>query len=1035
MASGLIRVLGIERDEMQRVAFLIFQSIFLGIFAGAFDVGAQSLFLKEFSASLIPKAFAVSGGVGIVLTGIYSYFQPRIPFRRFIQINLVLVALLSLALRIGYGISEDRRLIFAMLVLMGPLTILAFLGFWGTVGRMFTLRQGKRLFGLIDTGQILGMILSFYTIPLLITFNFKVANSLYICFASLFAAIIIQWVINKRFPFEHHNADTRQEPVRNRFFDLFRNRYTLLMVGFVVLSVLSAFFIHYSFLSITQINYPDPDKLAQFLGVFMGTLMVITLLIKAFVYSKLMKTYGLKVALLISPAILGIFTLIALAIGNFYGYAAGTAGFTLFFLLIVSSKLFTKSLKDAIENPSSKVLYQTLDENIRYDVQARIDGTVNELAAFSSGLLMAGLVMMQKITIIHFSFALLLIVVLWGWVGVKLYRAYRSSLNHSLAAFKKNQNEIKAEKSDYRDYLSADRTMQLSVILDLVPGMWNGFLSGNISRLLTHESPEIRAKAAELVTRFHLLEKHDEIRMVMDSLDQTQKKEIEPVLRSYLDRCKAAKSEGKSLMLRSNDPEKRIKVLAWLHEHPDELQSVHLLPLLRDNTGEVKSAAIRFIGIHGLKELGPAIIDLLDDPVHYTSAYHSLLFMGRQVSDKLEAAYYRSGVTMREKKRILRIMVKTGDEGIAPFLINKLDEEDFDILRMVLTKLRDIRYRPDEIIRNRMVQLLHKLVGLAAWNYAARFSAHAGLPDTGLEEAFESELNRSYDLIFLLLGILYDPGSINQIRANLESGTSEGIGFAMELLDIFVDENVKPFLFPLLDDASFESKILSLQAEFPVEMQKPVQLLNSVLNRNFNYLKRSTRLLAMQIAGTRDDYEPGNELLAHLFNPDEVMHETAADILQRKSKNMIDLVLPRIQENIRRNIINHLTGNGKGVLMKYTALMESEIFRATDHDIVLSLAGAFQVLSSGSSEMVWKENPADLIIFTILPLILPSNETGSRILETHSFYRIDRNEGFDITQLVDKALFIRANDMQEMIFENEEAMLPLLNELSPISAG
>lgn len=1035
MASGLIRVLGIERDELQRVAFLIFQSIFLGIFAGAFDVGAQSLFLKEFSASLIPKAFAVSGAVGIVLTGIYSYFQPRIPFRRFIQINLVLVALLSLALRIGYGISEDRRLIFAMLVLMGPLTILAFLGFWGTVGRMFTLRQGKRLFGLIDTGQILGMILSFYAIPLLITFNFKVANSLYICFVSLFAAIIIQWVINKKFPFEHHNAETGPEPRRNRFFDLFRDRYTLLMVGFVVLSVLSAFFIHYSFLSITQVNYPDPDKLAQFLGVFMGTLMVITLLIKAFVYSKLMKTYGLKVALLISPAILGIFTLIALAIGNFYGYAAGTAGFTLFFLLIVSSKLFAKSLKDAIENPASKVLYQTLDENIRYDVQARIDGTVNELAAFSSGLLMAGLVMMQKITIIHFSFALLLIVILWGWVGVRLYRAYRSSLNQSLAAFKKNLNEIKAEQCDYGDYLSTDRSLQLSVILDLVPGMWNGFLSGNITRLLSHESPGIRTKAAELVTRFHLLEKHDEISKVMDSLDHLRKKEIEPVLRSYLDRCEAAKDEVKSLNLRSNDPEQRIKVLAWLHAHPDELQSIHLLPLLRDNASEVKSAAIRFIGIHGLKELSPAVIDLLDDPVHYPGAYHSLIYMGWQVSDKLESAYYRSGVTMREKQRILRVMVKTGDEGIAPYLINKLDEEDFDLLRMVLTKLRDIKYRPDEIIRNRMVQLLHKLVGLAAWNLSARFSAHSGLPGTGLEEAFDRELNRNYDLIYLLLGILYDPGTINQIRANLESGTSEGIGFAMELLDIFVDENVKPFLFPLLDDANIESKILSLQAEFPVEMVKPVQLLNSVLNRNFNYIKRSTRLLAMQIAGSREDYEPGNELAAHLFNPDEVMHETAAAILQRKSRNMIDLLLPRIPESIRYNIMNHLSGKGKGILMKYKALLESESLHAADHDSVLSLAGAFQTLSSASSEMVWKESPADLIIFTLLPVIFSSNETGSINLDSNSFYRLGRNDGFNLSYLVDKALFLSANALQEMVFEKEEDMLPLLNELSPISTG
>ncbi len=36
------------------------------------------------------------------------------------------------------------------------------LGFWGTAGRYFTLREGKRLFGVIDTGAVVGMILAFH---------------------------------------------------------------------------------------------------------------------------------------------------------------------------------------------------------------------------------------------------------------------------------------------------------------------------------------------------------------------------------------------------------------------------------------------------------------------------------------------------------------------------------------------------------------------------------------------------------------------------------------------------------------------------------------------------------------------------------------------------------------------------------------------------------------------------------------------------------------------------------------------------------
>ena len=355
MASGLIGVFNIEREELSKVTVLLLQSVFLGIFAGAFDVGAQSVFLAVYDASMIPKAFAISGATGIVITSVYSFLQSRMRFSVFAVINLLFVAVCTIGLRLGFGITGDDRLVFAMFVLMGPLTIISFLGFWGTVSRMFTLRQGKRLFGIIDTGQIAGMILSFYAIPLLLSFKFRILDSLYICAASILVALIFQIYISSRYKFGSIDTEAKSEQKRrSNFFDLFRSRYTRLMMLFVSLSVFTAFFIHFSFLTVTEENYPDNRGLASFLGVFMGTLMVFTLFIKTFIYGRLMKTYGIRLALMISPLILGVFTILAVFVGNSYGYAAGTAGFTMFFLLIVSAKLFSKSLKDAVEVPSSK---------------------------------------------------------------------------------------------------------------------------------------------------------------------------------------------------------------------------------------------------------------------------------------------------------------------------------------------------------------------------------------------------------------------------------------------------------------------------------------------------------------------------------------------------------------------------------------------------------------------------------------------------------------------------------------------------------
>ena len=83
--------------------------------------------------------------------------------------------------------------------MLGPLNILAMLGFWGTTGRLFTLRQGKRLFGLVDAGLIIGIIISCYTIPVLLSFKFESHNILLISASSVLVATIIQIMIGHAF--------------------------------------------------------------------------------------------------------------------------------------------------------------------------------------------------------------------------------------------------------------------------------------------------------------------------------------------------------------------------------------------------------------------------------------------------------------------------------------------------------------------------------------------------------------------------------------------------------------------------------------------------------------------------------------------------------------------------------------------------------------------------------------------------------------------------------------------------------------------
>jgi len=216
MARGFYKALNIETGEESTVMLLIFQSVFLGIFYGTFDISAHALFLEVFPQDWIPKAFLVSGVVGIIITSLYAWLQSRIKFSVFSILNLFTVLILTVLMRFGFNLMDSKWIIFGIFVMMGPINIIALLGFWGTVGRIFTLRQGKRLFGMIDTGQIIGIIVSSYAIPLLLSFHIETRDLLYISAISIFFALFFQFFISPRISMDKKTSDEDQDKDKDK---------------------------------------------------------------------------------------------------------------------------------------------------------------------------------------------------------------------------------------------------------------------------------------------------------------------------------------------------------------------------------------------------------------------------------------------------------------------------------------------------------------------------------------------------------------------------------------------------------------------------------------------------------------------------------------------------------------------------------------------------------------------------------------------------------------------------------------------------
>jgi ATP:ADP antiporter, AAA family len=1020
MATGLYKFFNIEKDERTIVSVLLLQSVFLGIFAGAFDVGAHTLFLRVFDASLIPGAFVLSGITGIIITSVYTKLQGIMKFSSFMILNLGFVALATILLRLAFIFTESDKLVYIVFVLMGPLTIISFLGFWGNVSRIFTLRQGKRLFGMVDTGQIIGIIISSYSIPVLMSLMFPILNTLLISSASIIIALAIQLLISRKAQFKiDSQLKIEKKKKSGSFFSLFKVPYTRLITFFILFSVVAAFFIHYSFITVTQINYPEPQNLASFLGAFMGTLMVFTIVIKTFLYGKLMKTYGLRFALLVSPILLGIFTLIALTVGSIYGIGKGSAGFTLFFLVLALSKLFVKSLKDSIEVPSSKILYQSIDPEIRYDVQAKIDGTVNEISAFFSGLLLAGLGLLAAINLVHYSAVLLIVIVLWLTTGILLYKSYRSSLYEALKSYRKSSvDEFETES----DESIQDKT-RIFYSLKLLPQLWNGFFTSRITNFLNDKDSRISEETSILIKKLGI------------SDEELQAISTRNIQSGTLDAPKHSPGNKIQKLLNSSELSDRMNGIYQISRSDNKNLQTRLIPLFRDYDPVIKASAIRSAGFAGNKDIVHYLVDMLEDKEHYAAAYHALLKIGPAAIDSFENAFYKSGISEKGLKRITRALAVIDSPEKFKLLLNKLEHPNITIVNEVVQGLIRSDYHISTSEMLHLIPILRKIVEIAARNFSILVSLKIYLPDSQLLIAMEEEYKDNIDAIFSFLSLAYDSQSIQRIRQNYESGTAEGIGFAIELLDLLIDDSIKPFLFPLFEDNAESEKVKSLQAEYPVEIQKSPEVLFTILNSSLNQISYYARVCALQQIYEMNDFVVNDQLIAQAFHPNKAIRETATDVIRKHNPALLPDISRRADIQLEEDL-DKLHKNQE--IRKILILEKSNVFSSVKRKLLPEFAYHFQIEEFNNLKNVkilelFSSNDAVMIFKGELIIKL---STGSKMT-------FNENGVFLISDIINKSglecqlnstgstgiLKISEDELKELFFDYEPISKPIIDKL------
>jgi hypothetical protein len=782
--------------------------------------------------------------------------------------------------------SYHDEVLFSMYCLTGPMTAILLLCYWGIFGRLFNFKQSKRIIGWIDTGQLVAAILAFFLIHLTMKWMGDTSNYLVVCNVSIVGASVSLLIISSRYRLAKNDPAEFDETVKQetKFSAIFRDRYTVLLGSFLVVSMTTYIFSQFSFQTLINKQYPDQNELTNFLAYFNGAIYGLSLVMQTFVNDKILSNYGIRVSLFVLPILVAIFAVSSTAIALLMGYDIGQSpeAFIFFFLSVALMRLFNAMIKDSLENPVFKLLFIPLDGRYRFGIQAKLEGAVNEFGRFVAGAIIFGLALIASFQVYWMPVLILALAGFYFLVITNLYNGYRGKIRSKLESSEFNQDRLEIGYASItarlEDRLTSIDASQAVFSFKLLEKINPAKVAGWVNALMNNGTGEAHDYAQRRVNEMKGLSVSDRYVIRQDgqeageSRNMLSKADLEMIIRSGGDITKTRVQR----LSRSAVVEDRQYAAELLLHSGSEDNISYLIELLHDPEPKVRHTAIKTAIKKHNNEVILALVENLASPFYGNQAMNALTLIGGKALAILDSSFYRSGQSTATMLKIVQIMGRIGGQRAKDLLWNKIDYPDKVVVSQVLLALGECGFKAGISQITRIKFAIESDIADISWN----LSAIQEIGDLGqadeVKAALRREIQNDIEHIYMLLAMLYDTRSIQLVKENIESGTTEGTTYAVELLDVFLSEQLKQRVIPVLDEISDQERISRLEVFYPRVKLDAKLVLKFLINRDFTQSNRWTKATVLYQIGSLRIEDFKLDLIAQLFNPDRLVREVSA---------------------------------------------------------------------------------------------------------------------------------------------------------------
>ncbi len=951
MYSLLLRILNIKRSEVGFTFLMFLSAGILGIFLSTFDIAAHAIFLdnQELSSRDMGMVYLFSGVLGILVFTIFAQAYKRLSAKVFYFINLLIV-LSGISLYLYFYIFHTSLLTsFFGLVIMFPVNLLAILNFWRYLRKLLYPEQSRRLLPVVEFGFILGVVsggllvlmmlmhVDYFVIPL-------------ISFIAVLTLFFFQFPINQvhsRKKIFNYKKE-KFVPVKNAILLIFSTKYTLFLFAMALIASVIGFLIHFGFISMARQSFDNSISLSKFYGLFIGIMYLFILFISRFLVRKVLYSYDSPYSLVLLPVALFFLLLPTFAVFMIFSNLTAIDRFTFIFILIGMNKIVFETSLYIIQTPSLRTLYRTLDIRFSQIIIPRIEGTVVMLGMLIAGGILIGLMSVKLSPTRGAIIVSLLLSPLWFYFAIKVIKAYKKALQESYRKLRISRSYEPISNSyneKIREILVGEDPGKVINAMRLSARIEPLAYERSLQRMLAHPNPDIQNYVLTCIEHESLIDLLPELKKIIPTSKENKELLARIVYEFGEKHDEYEKGHDIESLVSSRKLKDRLLAAEIIGTRKDTTYTSALMNLTREFEPDVKIAAVKAMARMSNADHSYMLIEFLNYPEYHAYAFEALVEIGEPALEYLERLFLNPNAEESILSTVVRIYGNVGTAKAIDLLLNKLENQSRRVTQEAIFALHETNFQASSLNVHKILNNVVRVIQTLGWNYLIFNS----LPDKekyfSLRMAFSREIEMNYDLLYDLLSLAYNARTLHEIRELLEHGSQPDISHAIEMLDHFVFEDIKPVLFPIFENISNEERVKRLQYYFPIETMKEDEMISFILTRDYNLLSIYPRVCAMELALTMQDFEVSQELIANMFHPNMLLREVAAMVTHSIDIDLFNNVIQRLDESIQHEIIDTLSAistKEKMLLIdKFNIIRNMNKFSDLSEDLQITLAQSF----------------------------------------------------------------------------------------------